>query len=326
MATIRDVARESGFSISTVSIVLNGKAHERKIPPDTVRRVHEAANRLRYRPNRAARMLRAAAQRPVVALFWVLDNRSSFFMRVVRGLEAVFNDPEAPCELVVHPYENGRLQASERLLLSGDYDAMLFGALSEEDLAYLEALRPPVPVCLLNRMSERFPSCSTDPRQIGAIAADWLVRHAYRSLAIVADRAAVVPKTTRRRAVMDACAAKGISLADGGMIDTSNTISGGMEAARELLRLEQRPDAIFADNDTMALGLSIELQTRGTMNLPILCVALNHPDLGQRLSPALTFIDIPGERIGREVAAQIRDLLYCQRELTSVVCACEIAE
>lgn len=326
MATIRDVARECGLSISTVSIVLNGKAAERKIPPETVRHVLDTASRLQYRPNRAARVLRGMTQRPVVALFWVLDNRSTFFMRVVRGLEMVFNDQEAPCDLVIHPYENGKLREHEPLLLSGDYDALLIGALSTEDLTYLEGLQPPMPVYLLNRMSERFPGCSTDPQQIGAAAADWMLRHGCRKLAFVADREAVVPKTTRRNAIIAACRERGILSDDALMVDAPNSISGGMEAARPILSAGQRPDMIFVDTDVMALGLSLGLRMRDVTDIPMLCIALNHPDLDRHLSPTLSLIDIPGERIGRESAMQVRDLLYHQRALTSVVCQCEMAE
>ena len=80
------------------------------------------------------------------------------------------------------------------------------------------------------------------------------------------------------------------------------------------------------DNDVLALGLSLGLHMREEINIPILCIALNHPDLNRRLLPTLSFIDIPGERIGRESAIQICNLLYLQRELENVVCRCEIAE
>lgn len=325
MATIRDVARESGLSISTVSIVLNGKAHERKIPLETVQRVNDVAARLNYRPNRAARMLRGVAQRPVVALFWVLDNRSSFFMRVVRGLEAVFNDQKEPCDLVIHPYVNGQLHENEPLLLSGDYDAILIGAMNEEDMAYLERLQPTTPVYLLNRISEHFPGCSTDPQQIGSIAADWIWRHGCKTFGVVADRDAVVPKTTRRNAVIAACTELGILSNDELVIYSSNSIAGGMEAAHQILSLSHRPDTIFVDNDIMALGLSLGLRMQEVTDMPMLCIALNHPDLGHQLLP-LSFIDIPGERIGRECALQVRNLLYHQQALTSMICTCEIAE
>ena len=57
--TIRDVAKESGFSSTTVSIVLNNAPLARYIPPATKKRIEKAANKLGYRPNLFARSLRS---------------------------------------------------------------------------------------------------------------------------------------------------------------------------------------------------------------------------------------------------------------------------
>ena len=61
MVTIKQIAQEVGISSSTVSIVLGGKAAERKISTATQEKIFAAAARLGYQPNMAARSLRAAA-------------------------------------------------------------------------------------------------------------------------------------------------------------------------------------------------------------------------------------------------------------------------
>lgn len=52
MATIKDVAKKAGVSISTVSIVINGKDKERKISQKTVQNVWNAIEELHYKPNK----------------------------------------------------------------------------------------------------------------------------------------------------------------------------------------------------------------------------------------------------------------------------------
>ena len=60
MATIKDVAKECGVSVTTVSLIINGKAKERRISEETCERVHTAMKKLGYRPNAGARALRAS--------------------------------------------------------------------------------------------------------------------------------------------------------------------------------------------------------------------------------------------------------------------------
>ena len=62
MSTIKDIAREAGVSIATVSIVLNGKGGARKISAETQARIHAIAQKLHYVPNQSAKKLRAAGQ------------------------------------------------------------------------------------------------------------------------------------------------------------------------------------------------------------------------------------------------------------------------
>ena len=78
MVTIKQIAQEVGISSSTVSIVLGGKAAERKISTATQEKIFAAAARLGYQPNMAARSLRggSGANELVVALFWAQDFRA----------------------------------------------------------------------------------------------------------------------------------------------------------------------------------------------------------------------------------------------------------
>src|SRR5215469_3462723 len=84
-STIRDVARESGYSASTVSIVLNNAPLSRYIPTDTKQRIETAARRLGYRPNPLARSLRS--QRSNIVGVMVFDITDPFCTPILRGLE-----------------------------------------------------------------------------------------------------------------------------------------------------------------------------------------------------------------------------------------------
>ena len=84
-STIRDVARESGYSASTVSIVLNSAPLSRYIPNGTKERIQATARRLGYRPNPLARSLRS--QRSNIVGVMVFDILDPFCTPILHGLE-----------------------------------------------------------------------------------------------------------------------------------------------------------------------------------------------------------------------------------------------
>src|SRR5438874_13111167 len=83
--TMRDVAKSSGFSPATVSIVLNNTPLERYIAPATKKRIEEVAKKLGYRPNAMARILRSKRSHSVGVMFF--DIYDSFCTPVLRGIE-----------------------------------------------------------------------------------------------------------------------------------------------------------------------------------------------------------------------------------------------
>src|SRR6516162_5396696 len=85
MVTIRDVAKESGFSSTTVSIVLNDAPLARYIPPATKKRIEKAAKKLGYRPNLFARSLRSKRSHTVGVM--VFDMTDPYCTLILRGIE-----------------------------------------------------------------------------------------------------------------------------------------------------------------------------------------------------------------------------------------------
>jgi len=83
--TLRDVARESGFSPATVSIVLNEAPLARYIPAHTKERIAKAARRLGYRPNQLARSLRSSRNHTLGVM--VFDITDPYCTPIVRGIE-----------------------------------------------------------------------------------------------------------------------------------------------------------------------------------------------------------------------------------------------
>src|ERR1700687_4716785 len=83
--TMRDVAKSSGFSPATVSIVLNNAPLARYIAPATKKRIEETAKKLGYRPHVMARFLRSKRSHSIGVLFF--DITDPFCTLIMRGVE-----------------------------------------------------------------------------------------------------------------------------------------------------------------------------------------------------------------------------------------------
>ena len=187
MATIKQIAQEVGISSSTVSIVLGGKAAERKISTATQEKIFAAAARLGYQPNMAARSLRggSGANELVVAMFWAQDFRASMMFRFWDGLRAEIEKTARPVRLVIYPYVNDHLKESEALTSGANCHAAIICNASYADLQFLEDTQLPIPVVLYNRVCNGYCSVNVDDLKMGALAARAFADQGCRTAAVL---------------------------------------------------------------------------------------------------------------------------------------------
>src|SRR2546429_9258535 len=101
MGPIRDLAKGSGFSSTTVSIVLNNGPLARYIPVATKKRIERAAKKLGYRPNLFARSLRSKRSHTVGVM--IFDMTDPFGTLVLRGIEnSLYQASYLPIRTDVH--------------------------------------------------------------------------------------------------------------------------------------------------------------------------------------------------------------------------------
>src|SRR5271166_1493485 len=123
MVTIRDVAKESGFSSTTVSIVLNNAPLARYIPTTTKKRIESTAKRLGYRPNVFARSLRSRRSHTVGVM--VFDMTDPFCTLVLRGIEnSLYQASYLPILTDVHN-ERARFERYLEMLLDRRVEGLI---------------------------------------------------------------------------------------------------------------------------------------------------------------------------------------------------------
>ena len=306
MATIKELAAYTGLSPSTVSIVLGGKAEQRKIPPATCRRVMEAARALGYQPNLSARRLRDPNSPAglVIGVFWAQDFRAPMMVRFLRGLRsAVQAQAGVSCEILIHPYVSGRLREERSLTVLSAFNAAIICNASAQDLAWLEQAHLLLPIVLYNRDSQVYCSVQVDDSRIGALAAGAFARRGCRRAGVFHSDSVFSGMETRTESFLAGCAAAGI--AAGPVIRCPPTMAGGCEAAGQLAALPQdkRPDCLFCGSDALALGALRGFALCGLQlpgQLALISVGNGEREAEEYACPSLAVIPIPMEEMAQE--------------------------
>ncbi|WP_067137219.1 LacI family DNA-binding transcriptional regulator [Microtetraspora malaysiensis] len=326
--SVRDVAAAASVSVGTVSNVLN---HPDKVAPATVERVLSAIEELGFVRNDAARQLRAGRSRSIGLV--VLDVRNPFFTEVARGAE----ERAAAEGLTVLLGNSGANSAREAAYLDLFEEQRVHGLLItplNEELARLERLRRRgTPVVLVDRQAppRSFSSVAVDDVAGGFLAAQHLLERGRRRIAFVGGPLGIRQVSDRlegaRRAVAEVAGAA-IEVVP----TESPTVLEGRTAGEALQARTpaERPDAVFAANDLLAMGLLQALMLRGKLRVPEDMALIGYDDIDFAATAIVPFSSIrqPAALLGQTAV----DLLLQEasgrgmKELRQVVFRPELVE
>jgi LacI family transcriptional regulator len=298
VVSVRDVAAAASVSVGTVSNVLN---RPEKVSPTTVERVRAAIAELGFVRNDAARQLRAGRSSSIGLV--VLDVRNPFFTDVARGAEDRAAE-EGMTILLGNSDENtDREGAYLDLFEQQRVHGVLISPLTD-DLPRLERLRSRgTPVVLVDREApdRSFSSVAVDDVVGGELAVQHLADIGRRRIAFVGGPSSIRQVIDRLEGARRAVAANpGMSLE---VIETESlTVLQGRAAGEEIRErpADQRPDAIFAANDLLAMGVLQALVMRGTVRVPddIALIGYDDIDFASAAVVPLTSIRQPASLIG----------------------------
>lgn len=313
MATIKDVAKECGVSVTTVSLIINGKAKERRISEETCERVQTAMKKLGYRPNAGARALRASEDsRPIIAFFWPNDYRSPMLGTFLGQFQSVLAELGYDAKIVAESYTSGQLKDAAGPILSASYSAAVIGACTDDDISWLENQSVRIPVVLINRDSRIFSTVCYNNEEIGMSAARLIKLAGYREVAVLTSLRPYVATGVRVRAFLKACESLGLTVRNEWIFKNENTIEGGVKAAEEYCSLPDRPQMVYADSDSMAAGALYTFYRHG-LRLPddvaLLAIALRAREVTEYTVPPCTVVELPSRDLVKSCVETIRTLL-----------------
>ena len=306
--TIRDVARLAGVAPSTVSMAL---ANHAEIADDTRRLVREAAAKLHYTPNFAARSMRGELQR---ALGVVIPHSSAhvfshpYFMDILGGITEVANRHDFVVILSTARDEEQGESAYIKMLRGRRVDGLILASAALFDRHVMELAVSGDPFVFLGRYPLNPTITAVGIDDIGG--ADMMTGHllarGYRSIVHISGPPAHLSAADRRDGFRRALGRAGVPVRDEDVIEGDYSEASGRAGARLLLRRPALPQAIFAANDEMAFGVLTVLRERG-LRVPedIALVGFDDLAIARVMSPALTTVHQPIAQLGATAAERL---------------------
>jgi LacI family transcriptional regulator len=298
-ASVRDVAAHAGVSVGTVSNVLN---HPEKVLPETVTRVQGSIEQLGFIRNDAARQLRAGRSKTIGLV--VLDVGNPFFTDVARGAE----DAAGVSGLSVILGNSDEDVARESAYLDLFEEQRVHGVLispAGDVTSRLDGLRRRgIPAVLVDRSGDDsgFSSVSVDDVAGGRLAVEHLIEQGRTRIAYLAGSFDIRQVSDRLAGAELAVAAHpGVSI-EVIPVEALTVLAGRSAGQKIAMRAaEDLPDAIFAVNDLVALGVLQALVMRGTIEIPRQIALIGYDDIDFASSGvvALSSIRQPSQMIGR---------------------------
>lgn len=293
--TIKDVAREASVSVATVSRALNG--HE-NVAEGVRKLVMETASRLRYQPHAAARSLSSRCTQTIGVV--LPDLYGEFFSELIRGIDVVARTRGQ--HLLVSSYHGHPEEQGEALrAMRGRVDGLLVLSPYADRPGFLtDNLPTALPAVLINTHlpDADYPVLSIDNYGGASAMVQHLVETGHRRIAFIGGPQDNFDASERLRGYRDALA----RLLPGSQpweLPGDFDEASGYEAGKLIVAARQRPDAVFAANDMMALGCLYAFNEAG-VRIPgdIALAGFDDIPLARFVHPTLTTMRVSIAELG----------------------------
>lgn len=316
MITIRELAKASGYSPTTISLVLNSSPAGRQIPEKTRARVREFARKLSYHPNQFARSLRSSRSHAVAVI--VPDISDPYCAQILRGIgKSLYGSTYLP---VLIDIQNSRVRFRKHVatLLERRIEGVIAVANSLQlDAEILDVIaKNGIPVIVIGREStpDWINSVSVDNKIGARMAIEHLYKMGHRKIAFIRGPRRVVDSELRWKGICDFAREASLAL-DSKLVmqlqQSASSSEAGYQAMKELLSQKQRFTAVMAFDDMTAFG-AIRALTQSGLSVPDHCSVIGFDDVAAaaHYNPPLTTISQSMEELGNSGAAGFLHALH----------------
>ncbi|WP_304231777.1 LacI family DNA-binding transcriptional regulator [Jiulongibacter sediminis] len=312
--TIKDIARELGVSISTVSRALRGMP---EINPETKDRIVKYAEEIDYQPNMVATSLVKQNSHLIGVL---VPNMDFFFSTAVKGIDEAAMEAGYTVVISQSNESYGREVANAQRLFNSQVEGLIVSTSSEtQQLDHFRRIQnKSVPFVIFDRDIPGFnaPKVLLNNEEGGYLATKHLIQQGCQKIGFLGAQENLAISIGReagyRRALEEAGIPFKSSLIIRGEFDKDDAYMKTME----LLRQQNRVDGLFAVSDRLAIGAYMAIKDKGlTMPDDIALVGFNDEPITSLLMPSISSVSQPAFEMGKMAARLFIEQLNSDEEL-----------
>ena len=293
MATIKDIAKESGVSKSTVSRVVSDNGFVKK---ETREKIEMAMQKLNYTPNMFAKGMRTNKSHAIGILFPEFTNPYfADWFGIVDKLARERGYLNFIC--ITDPKGETEEKRLDDLLARNIDGIIMFSYCKRNDFVkkLLEVSKHTPLICSDSMFDDTGLSCVYADGEQGTFdAVTHLIKSGRKRIAYINARKPFTVIERRYSGYLKALLSHGISFDDSIVIEGDFTKNGGFDATSKLMQLDNPPDAIAAPTDYMAVG-ALEYLLKNGYNVPgdVAVMGFNNQEITKHTSPALSTVSLP---------------------------------
>ena len=307
--TVKDVAALAGVSPSTVSRVCNDHP---SISKDTKEKVRRAMAQLNYEPALSAggnTNQRARQIGMVLPPSPRMSYENPFYLETLRGISQLCNQRQYAAALITGQDESEILRALQNLNQSGHLEGIVLLYAKEKDdiVEYLcEAGLLYVVIGKANQLAGQTVCIDNDNLLAGREATDYLYQLGHRKIAYLGCNTMFLYSADRKSGYQLSLLQHGLPILPEYCVEMDGILSNDFPVLRELLERKDRPTAVVASDDILAVLLERTCMQIG-LSVPedISIISFNNSPFAQFTSFQLTSVDINSFQLGVEAAAQL---------------------
>jgi len=324
MATMRDVAKRAGVSLTTVSHVIN---ETRFVSEDLQARVREAVKDLDYQPDRRARSLRRGRSETIAVV--ISDVGNLFFSDIMRGIEDRVLESGYDVMLCNTGEDPSVEERNVAMMAEHRVDGFVVAPTLEGERTLQPLVRQGTPLVIVDRPVDLpVDQVYSDNERGGYVAARHLIELGHRRMGTIVEISGIRSFDDRLRGWRRALEEADLEEREGDVRQAGLEIEGAAMAAKALLATNDRVTAVFSSNNLMTLGLLRHLKSAG-LRYPddLSLVGFDDPPWAASFSPGITSVAQRPFEIGYQAADMLVKRIDGSTAAPRQVCLeCELRE